>query len=150
MSEGTGTPREEEHAIDLRRVIPAPPDRVFQAWLQPEAVRRWMCPDPSVRITRLEWTPAVGDPYRIGMDVGGDIVWFEGEFLTVDPPNRMAFTWISSRTDEQETVVTISLRPVAGGTELRLRHEALPDPAAALDHERGWDQILRRLEDHVA
>jgi len=68
-----------------------------------------------------------------------------GEYLAIEPPSFLSFTWRSAATDHRPTVVTIELLPKGTGTELVLTHRRLP--ATKLDaHRKGWTEILRVLE----
>jgi uncharacterized protein YndB with AHSA1/START domain len=72
-----------------------------------------------------------------------------GEFLVIDRPRRLVFTWQSPYTGATPSLVTIELVQVDGGTELRLVHERLPaDQAGA--HGGGWGRILDRLAEVLA
>ena len=51
-------------AVRLQRTIPAPPDKVYRAWLEPELIRRWMAP-AGLEVTRAEVAERVGGHYRI-------------------------------------------------------------------------------------
>lgn len=133
--------------IELRRVFPCSAVEAFDLWTDAGSVRTWMCPDPSVRIVDLEWDPIEGRDYRIDMDVGGEIVSFHGRFVRVQRPTLLVFTWISTKTEEQETRVSVEIGAVTGGAEIRLVHEELPSSQAASEHEAGWESILDRLED---
>lgn len=144
-----GMGREQPSSVELRRAMPVSTARVFEAWTDPDLVRQWMCPDPTVRIVELDWAPAVGVAYGIGMDVGGELVRFSGRFLEVVPDERLVFTWTSARTQDQVTRVTVEIVPMAGGSEVRLLHEELPTEGAAAEHRAGWENILARLAGHL-
>lgn len=135
--------------VEIRKVFRSTAEEVFQAWTDPASVRHWMCPDPSVRITRLDWTPVEGASYRIDMSVDGELVAFRGRFIEVLPHRRIIFSWTSSRTDEEETKVTVEITSVADGAEVRLVHDALPTSEAAAEHAAGWENILTALGDYI-
>lgn len=127
----------------VRRVLPAPRERVFAAWLDPESLAQWMRPD-TVAATVVEVDPRVGGRFRIAMQRGDGEVEHRGEYLTIDPPRRLEFTWISAYTDTRPTVVTVELLEREGGTELVLTHRRLP--ASRVDaHRQGWTDIVRNL-----
>ena len=68
-----------------------------------------------------------------------------GEYLAIEPPSRLSFTWISKHTEQRPTVVTIEFHERGTGTELVLTHRGLP-PREVEGHRQGWTDILRVLE----
>jgi uncharacterized protein YndB with AHSA1/START domain len=67
-----------------------------------------------------------------------------GEYVEVEPPGRLVFTWQWDGEDER-TLVTVDLTATAGGTDLRLVHESFVDDAARDSHAQGWSDCLDRL-----
>jgi uncharacterized protein YndB with AHSA1/START domain len=129
----------------VRRLLAAPPERVFAAWLDPTSLAEWMCPG-GVASASAEVDPRVGGRFRIVMNHGHRAEEHWGEYLAIEPPSRLAFTWISAHTDRSPTVVTVDLRERDGGTELILTHRRLP-PAQVDAHRRGWTDIVRKLDE---
>ncbi|MFL5494634.1 MAG: SRPBCC family protein, partial [Gemmatimonadales bacterium] len=72
-----------------------------------------------------------------------------GEYLAIEPPSRLSFTWISKHTDLLPTVVTIEFLARSSGTELVLTHRRLPQ-ARVEAHRQGWTSIVRLLEEVLA
>jgi len=68
-----------------------------------------------------------------------------GEYLAIEPPTLVSFTWRSAYTDDESTIVTVELVESGGGTELTLTHSRLP-PARIDAHRDGWTDILRKLD----
>src|SRR2546422_5079721 len=67
-----------------------------------------------------------------------------GEYLIIEPPARLSFTWISAATEFRPTVVTVELFERGTSTELVLTHRDLP--AAKLNaHRQGWTDIVAKL-----
>jgi uncharacterized protein YndB with AHSA1/START domain len=134
-------------ALVVRRVLSAPRERVFAAWLDPASLAQWMRPGAVSRAT-VEVDPRVGGKFRIVMHrepgAGGDIEHW-GEYLVIDPPGRLSFTWISVYTDLRPSVVTIELAERGSATELTLTHQRLP--ANQVDaHRKGWTEIVQKLD----
>lgn len=129
----------------VRRVLPVARERVFAAWLDPASLAIWMHAGETTGAT-VEVDPRVGGRFRILMvrAEGGGYEHY-GEYLAIEPPSLLSFTWISAATDRRPTVVTVELHEREGGTELVLTHRRLP--TARVDaHRSGWTDILRRLE----
>ena len=133
-----------EETLVVRRVIPVPRERVFQAWLDPESLVRWMRPGGATNAT-AQVDPRVGGKFRIVMIEGPKRYEHTGEYRAIDPPRRLEFTWTSEATDQRPTVVTIEFLERDRGTELVLTHRRLP-PKQVESHRRGWTDILQLLE----
>ena len=129
----------------VRRQIAVPRERVFEAWLDSESLAHWMRPGGSTHAT-VTVDPRVGGGFRIVMEgAPHGCVEHTGEYLAIEPPNRLSFTWISKYTDQRPTVVTIEFHERGTGTELVLTHRGLP--AREIEgHRQGWTDILRLLD----
>ncbi len=129
--------------VVVRRLIPVPREDVFAAWLDAAAMTEWMLPGSTTRST-IELDPRVGGKFRIVMSHGDRDSEHRGEYLAIEPPALLSFTWISLGTDQQPTIVTIELAERDGGTELTLTHRNLP--ASKIEtHTTGWNDIVRKL-----
>lgn len=149
--------REPERLImRIRRSLPAPPDVVFAAWTDPAHVAEWMCPVPAsagpVAPVEATMDVRVGGRFSISMDHGGTRFTHRGEYVAIDPPTRLVFTWTVPLPDgPRSTLVTVTL--VARGddqTEMEVVHEHLPDEELRRRHEGGWSAIAERLGQHLA
>jgi glutathione S-transferase len=133
-------------ALVVRRLIAVPRTRVFEAWLDSESLALWMRPGDCGRAT-VTVDPRVGGGFRIVMDgPTHGAVEHHGEYLAIEPPSMLSFTWISRHTDDKPTVVTVEFFERGAGTELVLTHRRLP-PSAVEAHRGGWTDILRLLEE---
>jgi uncharacterized protein YndB with AHSA1/START domain len=127
--------------VRVSRAIPAPPDRVFAAWLDPASLARWLSP---VGHAEADVEPWVGGRLRVTMVGDGRRIEHTGEYRELVPHRRLVLTWQSPYTGPEPSLVTVELLPVSGGTELTLVHERLPAGGAA-SHGGGWTRILDRL-----
>ena len=134
----------ETEAIVLRRFIAAPRERVFAAWLDPQSLVRWMRPAANGTAT-AEVDPRVGGRFRIIMTHSAGVTEHTGEYLVIEPPARLSFTWISVNTNQLATQVTVEYHDRDRGTELVLTHRRLPE-AKRDAHRQGWSTILQHLE----
>ncbi|HEX9162704.1 MAG TPA: SRPBCC domain-containing protein [Thermoanaerobaculia bacterium] len=132
-------------AIVIRRVIPVPREEIFAAWLDPATLALFMRPGATTKAT-AEVDARVGGKFRIVMFHGDEGYEHRGEYLEIDPPSRLSFTWISVNTDLQPTIVTVEFHDRGGSTELVLTHRGLPE-AQVEPHTKGWTDIAYRLED---
>jgi uncharacterized protein YndB with AHSA1/START domain len=130
--------------LTLRRILPATRDKVFAAWLDPESLSIFMAPRAGWSAT-AEVEPRVGGQFSIHMLVDGKDRPHGGEYLVIDPPKRLSFTWISHSTHMTPSIVTIDFLEHASGTELVLTHRKLPQSQVE-NHREGWSAILGKLE----
>ena len=134
--------------LEVRRVIAATPERLFAAWTTPAELVAWWGPR-GVRCTGAEVDARPGGRYRLDHALpDGRRVTIAGEFLTVDPPRALVFTWqIDPGPREQ---VTVRFEPHPDGTEVIIVHERIADARARDEHAAGWDGCLAGLATHAA
>ena len=136
--------------LTLTRHVKAPAERVFQAWTSGEALKRWFGPSDSMIVSVADIDVEVGGRYRIVMqEPGGEAHRVGGVYREIVPNERLVFTWAWESTPERESIVTVALRPVDGGTELTLTHVQFFDEAARDRHAHGWTGSLERLARHL-
>ena len=131
--------------IVVRRLLAAPREEIFAAWLDPDSLAQWMAPGETTSAT-AEVEPRVGGRFLIVMKHGDQAWEHRGEYLRIEPPSLLSFTWISEGTEQRPTVVTVELHERSGGTELVLTHRGLP-PAQMDSHHQGWTDIVRKLDE---
>ncbi|MCP3782893.1 SRPBCC domain-containing protein [Micromonospora sp. A3M-1-15] len=147
--------------VRLHRDLPAPPDKVYRAWLDPDLLRRWMAPG-GLAVTRAEVEPRVGGRYRIWHDdAGTDVGGFDCEIVELEQDRRIVWRWgfVGPRRETEprfDSLLTVTLAGnPAGGTALTLVHERLDDLAAALPQVAGgvgagWASALDKLAEVAA
>jgi uncharacterized protein YndB with AHSA1/START domain len=127
------------------RHLAAAPERVFDAWLDPCSVGRWLFATPDGVMERVELDPRVGGRFRIDERRGDEVAEHVGEYLEIDRPRRLAFTF-SAGSEGESSLVTVTLEPEGDGTKLVLVHEM---DAKWAEHEArvrdGWTMILDGL-----
>jgi len=91
----------------------------------------------------------VGGALRIVMRGEGTVIEHFGEYIEIDPPRRLVFTWASPFTGAEPSLVTVELEPEgAYATQLRIVHSRLPD-SIATSHRDGWGTMLDRLSGNL-
>ncbi|BCI51930.1 hypothetical protein NIIDNTM18_12080 [Mycolicibacterium litorale] len=140
----------EDVTVRVQRVMPAPPDEVFDEWLDPEALTDWMCPHPT-RVVDVELEPRVGGRVRFDVDDVGERVLITGQFLAIDRPHLLRFTWSNSDWPDPTTVsvVEVTFAPVDDErTLMSIEHTMLP-PTEFENFHSGWtltvDQLVEAL-----
>ena len=143
--------RDEPAALgfELTRRFRASPERVFRAWTEPAALRGWWCPFGWIA-GDIAIDLRVGGTFCISMvrAEGGDPVAVRGQFLEVEPPVRLVFTWRwdGAFPEMPETTVTLALRGSENETVLTLSHTNFTAPEPRQQHRTGWVIACNRLD----
>ena len=117
--------------------IAATPETIFAFFTDPVKLMRWKGVAAS-----LDATP--GGEFRVDVTPRDVVV---GEYVEVDPPKRIVFTWGwegSAEVPPGTSTVEITLTPDGDETVVTLVHSGIPEPAAPV-HAQGWDHFLPRL-----
>jgi uncharacterized protein YndB with AHSA1/START domain len=127
--------------------IAAQPDRVFQALVDPQQIVKWWGQGGVYRCTQFDGDVRTGGRWRCA-GVGPDGGRFEvtGEYLEVDPPRILSYTWIASWTGDVKTAVQWELVPMNQGTLVRIRHTGLAAHPEVAQSYRGWPRMLGWLQ----
>jgi uncharacterized protein YndB with AHSA1/START domain len=138
--------------LELKRVLPAAPAVVFRAFSAPDELAKWWGP-AGFTTPSLEFNPRVGDGYRIEMQPPeGDRFHLTGEFRDVDPPARLAYTfvWEDPDPDDVETLVELSFRDLGESTEVVLSQGPFKTEPRRELHRNGWTDCFGRLEQLIS
>jgi len=139
-------------ALEMKRTLPAPPPPVFGAFADPDKLARWWGP-AGFTVPSVDFEPRPGRGYRIEMQPPeGDAFHLVGEFREVDPPSRLAFTfvWEPPDPDDVETLVELSFRDLGGSTEVAFTQGAFKTEPRLELHRDGWTDTFDRLEQFLA
>lgn len=142
----------EKPSLVLRRRYRVTPERLWRAWTDPQAIRKWWGPGRNEAVSAAELDVRVGGRFRIVFGgLQGKAHEVQGLYKEVLAHRRLVFTWTwPNSTPERESLVTIALRELTrgegGGTELHLRHEQLFDETVRDNHQSGWSEALDKLE----
>ena len=143
----------EKLSLEIKRLIKAPRDRVYAAWTDPAQLKQWFGPE-NVQTRELIAEARAGGKFRWDLtNSEGEKMTCRGEYRELQPGRKIVFTW---QWDDDETwenhtsIVTVELDDAAGGTELRLTHEQLPNEDSRDGHTRGWKSALDKLAEFVS
>jgi len=134
--------------LHLEKVVPASAERVFAACLDPDELAQWWGP-AGFTSPGLDLDPREGGRYRIRMQPPeGEAFHLRGEFVEIDPPRRLAYTfeWEEPDPDDRQTVATLSFLEHGEGTRLVLDQGPFATEARRALHETGWTETFDRLE----
>ena len=117
----------------IERTIPAPPDEVFDGWLNP-------------KVPGNPWN--IADKLLLNPKVDGFFYWkvkgtpHYGRFTEMERPGRIQHTWVSPNTLGEESLVTVTFEKRGEDTLMTLVHSDLPDTERGRGHEKGWNYFL--------
>jgi uncharacterized protein YndB with AHSA1/START domain len=139
--------------LEVRRVIRASRERVFEAWTRPEQIQKWFGPANvisvaaeadvveggyySIQTTACQTGPSEGEEIRSSS--------VTGEYLNVIPNLLLRFTWRADWSPGEETIVTVQLQDVEDGTEVSVKQEHFTTEEWRSRHEQGWTGALAKM-----
>jgi len=143
-----------EHDLVIERTFAAAQARVFEAWTSPEVLRRWWGAGPDWTSPAVEIDLRPGGRYRLSMqDPSGVVRSVGGEYVEVDPPRRLVYTWAwesHGAENDAATLVTVEFREVSPGqTAVILTHTGFADGERRDLHREGWELCIDNLATRV-
>lgn len=140
-------PAAETSTVRLHRVLTAPPEKVYRAFLDTEALAKWLPPYGfTCKVHHSE--PRVGGTFRMSFTnfTTGKSHAFGGEYLELVPRERIRYT---DRFDDPNLPgvmeVTVTLKPVSCGTEMHIEQKGIPAVIPPEACHVGWGQSLAQL-----
>jgi uncharacterized protein YndB with AHSA1/START domain len=139
-----------ELELTISHTIAAPREKVFNAWLSPEMLGKFMRGSKDFHVTRAETDPVKGGRFSIVMATAEKEIPHAGTYLEIDPYQRIAFTWESAYSRD-DSVVTIDLAEIdSRTTEITLKQIRFVSEEAREGHREGWTTILEQLSDYFS
>ncbi len=142
--------------LTIQRTFAADIDTVFNAWTTADVLAQWFGLD-GVEVSSAKVDLQIGGQYEIIMQAPDGEVKHHGEYLQIEAPDKLIFTWVldgqvcaGSTGKFTETLVTVDFKRMGDSTEVTLTHEQLPDKASCEGHQFGWtgcmDSLAKLLE----
>jgi uncharacterized protein YndB with AHSA1/START domain len=152
--------------LEQTRVIRATRSRVYEAWTNPEILKQWFgpakmhCPSATMDVRvggsyRIDVVPDVPPPSPAPVSGQRSTECAErrsaalGTYTKVVPNELLQFTWAPDWNPGEQSLVTVSLKDVAGGTEITIRHENFATESSRDGHNNGWVGCLDKLADKL-
>ncbi len=134
--------------VRVERRLSASPERVFDAWLDPSWIARFMF-GPHLRdeqIVSLSNEPHVGGHFHYKVSRAGTEIDHTGTYREIERPRRLVFTWGVDQEQGDRSVVTIEIAADGDGCLLTLTHKLHPDWAEYAERtQAGWTKIVGDL-----
>ena len=132
--------------LKVTRLVAAPPERAFDAWLDPKVARRFLFATPTGEMVRADIDAQVGGSFAFvdRRPDQGDVL-HEGHYEVIERPRRLVFTFAVPQFDPGVTRVAVDFAEAPGGCQVTLTHtDVLPEWEEQTKH--GWAMILESLE----
>lgn len=127
------------------RLIPAEPERLFEAWTSPAHLCRWWGP-PGGHCVSAIVELRVGGRYQLDNTLAdGSTVIISGQFTVVDAPRKLAYTWQVRPGPDRSELVTVTFAARDAGTKITVEHVQIHDEHSKAEHAAGWTACLDRL-----
>ena len=136
--------------VKVTRRFEAPPEAVFDAWLDERIAAGWLFATPDGERVRVEIDPRVGGRFDIVERRDGEDVLHTGAYEEIERPSRLVFTLQVPKYSGNSERVTVDIAPAEGGCELVLTQTVSEGaPATPEQIERGWGKVLDALAGEV-
>jgi uncharacterized protein YndB with AHSA1/START domain len=135
--------------VKVTRHFNASPERVFDAWLDPQTVGKWLFATPTGEVVRVEIDARAGGKWIIVDRRNGEDVAHSGEYVEIDRPRRLVFTFCVLKYSPLTAEVTVEIEPAESGCDLTLTQTNVPAEYLG-SSEKGWSGILVGLAECLA
>jgi len=135
------------NTVRLHRVLATKPEKVYRAFIEADALAKWLPPNGFV-CTVHRFEGKVGGTFKMSFRnfTTGMSHSFGGEFLELIPGKRLRYTdTFDDPNLPGEMQVTVTLKDVSGGTEIDIVQEGIPDAIPVEACYLGWQESLRNL-----
>lgn len=134
-----------ELTLNIEHTINAPIEFVFNAWLDPNIMARFMTPAPGMTATDVTTNPVEGGGFKLNMNNNESVMPHYGEYIHIQKHSKLVFSWLS-KVASDDTRVTLDLTEVNGGTLIKLSQIKFINEELRDRHIQGWNGILACLE----
>jgi uncharacterized protein YndB with AHSA1/START domain len=134
------------NSVRLHRVLATKPEKVYRAFIEPDAMSKWLPPN-GFTCTVHHMDPTVGGSYRMSFRnfTTGQSHSFGGQYVELLPNERLRTDKFEDPNLPGEIRVTVTLKRVSLGTEVNIVQEGLPDVIPVEACYLGWQESLRNL-----
>jgi len=132
--------------INIHKTINAPIEKVFDAWLNPNMLAKFMRGLPKMSETDVEIDAREGGRFTFTMNLGDEKIPHTGKYLEIRRPDKLVFTWESQYSVVDNSTVTLQFAKIDDHkTNISLTHVKFINEEARSGHEEGWGNVLNAL-----
>ena len=139
-----------DRILRMTRRFDASPERVFDAWINPQTARKWLFASPADEAYTAEIDARVGGKWMITARRGGADYTADGEYLEIDRPRRRVFTFAMLQFSPNSDRITVEIVPSGAGCILTLIQEGIDiadelrqlPPGVEGGTEKGWSLMF--------
>ncbi|HHM23715.1 MAG TPA: SRPBCC domain-containing protein [Bacteroidetes bacterium] len=138
--------------FQLKKALPAPREKAFEAWTQPEAIKQWFRPGPGYEVPFAVVNLRHGSRFKIGLkDPDGKLHLFAGVFTEVRVPEKLVYTWSfgGGGTHQERSLVAVKFEQKDGQTELTLSHGLFLNESLKNEQQKMWEGILESFANYL-
>ena len=134
--------------LRIERTFAAPAEAVFEAWTSEEVLRRWLHAEPGWATPVADVDLRVGGTLRVVMrnPATGSEYGARGEYTAVEPPNRLAFTWVWDHDPSNSQLIELELSEHGGTTTVLMINSGIPTDQVRKDQKSGWQKCNDNLD----
>ena len=142
---------ESGQVVRIERTFAASAEDVFDAWTNPEVMRRWFHPAPDWDTPEAEVDLRVGGNVRVVMrKPDGTETGAQGEYTLIDRPHRLVMTWTFDAASSNEQLIELFFSESDGSTTVLMVNSGISTDARRDAQDEGWNGCFDQLERTVA
>jgi uncharacterized protein YndB with AHSA1/START domain len=134
--------------VSIEKIIHAPIEKVFDAWLDPKLMSKFIMGMPDMPESEVANDPREGGGFTITMHYRGEELPHTGRYLEISRPDKLVFTWVSHHSAAENSTVTLNFTRIdEDKTNVSLVHVKFIDEEMRSAHEGGWGCIPDKLDE---
>jgi len=139
--------KSENHKLEFKKIIPGKREKVFEAWTEPDLIKTWMTNGDKKWVEDVVVDLKVGGSFRYNICVKDNNFPVNGEYIEIDFPNKLVFTWHAPWLKGANTVVTIIFNDLGKErTEMIMIHDNFPTEELRDNNFKGWSEIIDNIQ----
>jgi uncharacterized protein YndB with AHSA1/START domain len=137
---------EAARVVRIERTFDSPAEDVFDAWTNPEVIRRWFIPGDGWQEASAEVDLRIGGRIQVVMrDPDGEPVRAGGEYTLIERPHRLAFTWTFDDDPTNEQMIEIEFTERDGATTVQFVNSDISEEERRDAQDEGWNRCFDEI-----